>query len=124
MIKQCDICSKQFDTIKYGGTRKYCFECSPAYSHGDNNGRASTITAIRHAIKKQLVNYKGGKCEKCGYDKCIGALQFHHLEPNTKDFEVSARYNGGHLDMQLLYQEVDKCQMLCANCHSEIHFNF
>ena len=123
MIKQCIICNNQFETIRYGEARKYCFDCSPTYSHGSNSGRASTITSIRHAIKRQLVRYKGGKCEKCGYDKCIGALQFHHLDPDIKDFEISAQYNGGHLDMNILYQEADKCQMICANCHSEIHFN-
>ena len=67
----CAICGKKFKTIAYGANRKFCFECSPYYSHNDKSGRAIAITAIRRAIKKQLVKYKGGKCERCGYNKCI-----------------------------------------------------
>ena len=123
MIKECLICHKPFETTKYGEGRKYCFECSPSYQKGDNKGRSIAITAIRHAIKKELVRYKGGRCEICGYDKCVGALQFHHLDPTQKDFTPSEKYNGGKINMEELYSEVDKCQLLCANCHAEKHFN-
>ena len=122
MLKTCKICGKEFETLPQGGGRKYCFECSPSYKKGDNKGRANAITSIRHAIKKQLVNYKGGKCEECGYNKCIGALQFHHLDQSIKDFDISTQYTGGHIDMEKMYNEVDKCQLLCANCHAEKHF--
>ena len=121
MIKKCLICNSEFETVPNGESRKYCFTCSPSYTKNSNQGRASTITAIRHAIKKQLVAYKSGKCEICGYNKSYSALQFHHLDANTKDFELSTQYNGGHLDMQKLYEEADKCQLLCANCHAETH---
>lgn len=122
MKKRCLICGKEFETIKGGTARKYCFECSPTYKHGNNIERGSSITAIRHAIKRQLVKYKGDKCIKCGYNKCIGALQFHHKDRNIKDFDLASQYNGGHLDMEVLYKEVDKCDLLCANCHAEEHF--
>ena len=121
LIKKCEICGKEFIPLLHGTTRKYCFECSPSYN--DNYERAKGITAIRHAIKKQLVNYKGGKCEECGYNKCLGVLQFHHNNQEEKDFELSAQYNGGHLDMKKLYAEADKCTLLCANCHGEKHWN-
>ena len=65
----------------------------------------------------QLVNYKGGKCERCGYDKCVQALQFHHLNPDEKDFAIS----GKSYSFERLKKEVDKCIMVCANCHIEIH---
>lgn len=123
MKKKCIICGKEFETMPKGYARKYCFQCSPSYSKNNNNERAKSITAIRHAIKQQLVRYKGGKCELCGYDKCLGALQFHHLDPNKKDFNPSKEYNRGAPDMDKLKQEIDKCQLLCANCHSEVHFN-
>lgn len=122
MKKKCVICNSEFETLPYGESRKYCFECSPSYKKGDNKERASAITSIRHAIKKQLVKYKGNKCEICGYNKCIGALQFHHLDPSKKDFDLSNKYNGGKLIMEEMYKEVDKCQLLCANCHAEKHF--
>lgn len=117
MKKECLICGKEFETLPRGGNRKYCFECSPS-----STGRAAAITFIRHSIKRELVRYKGDKCEICGYNNCIGALQFHHLDSSQKDFELSVKYNNGNFDMKSLYKEVDKCQLLCANCHAEKHF--
>lgn len=115
-IKKCAICGKSF--IANSFNRKYCYECSPLSSKQD---RAVSITCLRRAIKKQLVKYKGGKCSICGYDKSLNALQFHHLESSDKDFTLSAAYNNGHFDMDKLYKEVDKCILVCANCHAELH---
>lgn len=117
--KTCEICGKTFIPIKYGHGRKYCFECNPVVSDQDN--RAQAITSIRKAVKKQLIKYKGGKCERCGYNKCAEALQFHHLNPQEKDFSISDKLQKGHFQMEDLYKEVDKCSLLCANCHAEIH---
>lgn len=116
MIKICEICGKEFEPIQFGGRRKYCYECSPMTKDG-----TVPKTHIRRAIKKQLVAYKGGKCERCGYNKCIAALQFHHIDETIKDFEISANYNEKH-PMSELKQEVDKCILVCANCHAELHF--
>ena len=118
LSKKCIICGKEFKIKSQGYTRKYCYDCSPSYK---KENRQSNITAIRHAIKKRLIEYKGGKCEKCGYNKCIWALQFHHINPEEKDFDLSEKYNNGIRDMNLLYKEADKCQLLCANCHFEAH---
>ena len=71
----------------------------------------------RKRKKIELVEYKGGCCEKCGYNKSIGALQFHHLDPKEKDFAISAR----SYSLERLKKEVDKCIMVCANCHIETH---
>ena len=71
----------------------------------------------RKRTKIKLVNYKGGKCQCCGYDKCIEALEFHHVDPSKKDFQIS----GCHKSFENLKQEVDKCILVCANCHREIH---
>lgn len=121
MIKICKICGKEFSTKNYGSARKYCFECSPYYKKGDNVGRATAITTLRRAIKKMLVDRKGGKCEICGYDKCISALQFHHKNPKEKDFNISKFCCSNRLDLDKAIEEVDKCTLLCANCHAEEH---
>lgn len=118
--RQCLICGKSFFLKDKGYARKYCYDCSPSQSEVS---RSAVITQIRHSIKKQLVDYKGGKCEKCGYNKCLGALQFHHINPEEKDFEITTKYKEGFYDMQEMYKEVDKCKLLCANCHAEEHFN-
>ncbi len=70
-------------------------------------------------IKKLAVEYKGGKCEKCGYNKYLGALHFHHLNPIEKDINWK-NYGNRKFDKKFK-KEIDKCILLCANCHSEIH---
>lgn len=116
-VKKCEICGKDFIPLTRGTKRKFCFNCSPSYT----SNRGSNITAIRKSIKKQLIEYKGGKCEKCGYNKSLRALEFHHNNPKEKDFEVSNKLSLGNFDMKKYYNEVDKCTLLCANCHAEEH---
>lgn len=65
-----------------------------------------------------LIAYKGGKCERCGYDKSSRALEFHHLNPSEKDFGISKVLTRS---IQSLKEEADKCVLLCSNCHAEIH---
>ena len=64
------------------------------------------------------IEYKGGKCENCGYDNCRKAFEFHHIDPTTKEFTISA----GHTrSWDRMKKEIDKCVLLCANCHREVH---
>lgn len=73
----------------------------------------------RDEIKELSVQYKGGKCQICGYDTCIGALEFHHLDPTKKDFGIGSK--GYTRSWGRVQEELDKCIMVCANCHREIH---
>lgn len=73
----------------------------------------------RIKLKEKLVEYKGGKCEICGYDKCITALEFHHLNPEEKEFGIG---NNDILSFEKNKKEVDKCILVCSNCHREIHY--
>lgn len=70
-------------------------------------------------FKIKCVEYKGGCCEKCGYDKYVGALQFHHLDPKEKGFALSKMKS--HKFDKKIKEELDKCMLVCANCHFEIH---
>ena len=72
----------------------------------------------RRRNKIKLVEYKGGKCEICGYDKCIDALEFHHLDPEEKEYGLS---NGNTSSFEKMKSEADKCILVCANCHRELH---
>ena len=81
--------------------------------------RSNAVQKRRDKTKEILVQYKGGKCEVCGYDKCLGALEFHHLNPEEKDFGIGAK--GYTRSIEKNKQEVDKCILVCANCHREIH---
>jgi predicted HNH restriction endonuclease len=77
------------------------------------------VTLERQRERKQeAINYKGGKCQLCGYDKYKGALEFHHIDPTKKDFALSA---GRLTSLEKLKPELDKCVLLCANCHREVH---
>ena len=70
--------------------------------------------------KKILIDYKGGKCERCGYEKeFLSVYHFHHINPKEKSFNVSSYI--GSIDVENLKLEVDKCQLLCGNCHAEVH---
>ena len=73
----------------------------------------------RKWLKKKAVEYKGGCCSVCGYSKSVSALHFHHLEPNEKDFGLSA--NGVTRSWERVRKELDKCILICANCHAELH---
>lgn len=63
--------------------------------------------------------YKGGKCMICGYNRCLEALDFHHRDPREKDFGLSDK--GITRSWEKTKKEVDKCVLICANCHREIH---
>ena len=72
-------------------------------------------------IKLECLEYKGGKCQKCGYDKCQAALDFHHRNPEEKDFSICKKYGCKNMNDRIK-KELDKCDLLCANCHREEHF--
>lgn len=74
----------------------------------------------RRDIKKQLIEYKGGSCIICGYNKSYRSLHFHHLNPDEKDFTLGHKW--GKLGFnEKIKKELDKCVLVCANCHGEIH---
>ncbi len=79
--------------------------------------KSKQVIYWRKKAKVKLVEYKGGKCEECGYNKCIDALEFHHLNPNEKDFSIA----GKSWSLERLKREADKCILVCSNCHKEIH---
>ena len=73
----------------------------------------------RKKLREMAIEYKSGKCQICGYNKCLQALEFHHLDPKGKDFPLS----GSTKSWDNIKNELDKCILLCANCHREIHAN-
>ena len=73
----------------------------------------------RKTIRKMAIEYKGGKCAICGYEKSINALEFHHFDSGKKDFGISAK--GYIRNWEQVKDELDKCILLCSNCHREVH---
>jgi transposase len=76
----------------------------------------------RQALKRILVEEAGGKCVLCGYSRCYRALEFHHLDPTTKDFPLA--HNGRTRSIAKLRAEASKCVLLCSNCHAEVEAGF
>lgn len=87
----------------------YCKKCNVERSN-----------EYRKQLKLKCVEYKGGKCVLCGYNKCLTALDFHHLDPTQKDFDlcISRRISFS----EEIKKELDKCVLLCSNCHREEHY--
>lgn len=83
-----------------------------------NNYKKQCERALKR--KLELIELKGGECEICGYNNNIAALDFHHINPEDKNFQLDSRHlSNTHIDK--LKQEVDKCILVCATCHREIH---
>ena len=80
--------------------------------------RAEQVAARRRRVKETLVFEAGGRCEICGYDRHIGALQFHHRDPSQKRFGLSRQ--GVTRSLNAAREEAQKCILLCANCHAEV----
>jgi len=73
----------------------------------------------RKKIRQLALEYKGSRCTICGYNKCLKALEFHHLESDKKDFGISSK--GYTRSWEVIKKELNKCVLLCANCHREVH---
>ena len=112
-FRYCNKCCQDLKIIEFykKGNREngssYCKKCT-------NN---QTIDRQRN-LKIKAVNYKGGSCVRCGYDKYYGALEFHHLDPSKKDFNLG---NCRLTSFEKVKAELDKCILVCSNCHREIH---
>ena len=88
-------------------------ECKYCHSQNSKN-KYYRNKQILNTIKSQ------GKCEKCGYDRCLEVLEYHHKEPEFKINGVSKLTT--HYNLQVGLNEIEKCILLCSNCHREFHF--
>jgi hypothetical protein len=119
-------------TKKTQKNRKQCYNCSPLKSKPNNKDHPHEHPKPKHTKehkehkserrrrKEELVKLLGGQCVKCGYHKSPGALSFHHKNPKKKCFDIS---NNGNMmqDWGLVKHEALKCELLCLNCHAELH---
>ena len=105
--RDCLICGQTF-LPKTGAAnqRTCCYDCMP-------DGKQLLRSEFLDLIRK----HRGGKCERCGYNFYLGALEFHHIVPDEKDFTIGDR------DFRLkdCIAETKKCVLICANCHREVH---
>ena len=117
IILKCPCCEKNFE-LPFGEiNRKYCFECVPSGLTKKEQGNR-----IRFLAKMKMVNMLGGKCCLCGFNKYQSALEFHHINEDSKEFNISHRVSSFELNDEIL-KELDKCVLLCSNCHRALHAN-
>jgi len=104
---KCKTCEKEGQEHFYKSQAWYCKNC----------WNVRTAQRSKNNVKILKEEY-GGKCTKCGYNKCMDALQFHHVDPTKKEFSLGlARQK----NLDKLRKEMDKCILVCSNCHIEIH---
>lgn len=96
------------------------------YTKKETRTYSDRAVYLREAVKKRRKKlremareYAGGKCAICGYDKCSRALSFHHIDPKMKSFGIAVK--GLTRSWESIKKEIDKCILLCANCHMELH---
>lgn len=85
------------------------YQCKPCWNRRTYKSAIDKIVEYMHSRG-------GAKCSTCGYDKYIGALEFHHRDPKEKDPTWNRGWN-----IKRLSVELDKCDILCSNCHREVH---
>ena len=114
-MKHCNKCNRNLPENKFGkngnGSRSICKDC-----------QCERIKQGQRETRDYIQSLKT-KCSRCGYDKCVEALDFHHINPKEKD-GVLSRYSRrvfSPATKDLIDREVEKCEVLCANCHREEH---
>jgi DNA-binding CsgD family transcriptional regulator len=126
ILKEVDL-----KTVKRHGPRakpRVCVDCG---EKDEANGKIIWYSRCRacHKIKNkkryrllklQAVNYKGGCCHLCLYNKCPAAIHFHHKDASLKSKEWKLIKNRTFEQQK---SELDKCELVCANCHAELHFD-
>lgn len=106
-IKNCLLCGQEFKPKTAAANQRLCcYDCMP---DGTQLKRGDFLAKLKQS--------RGGKCERCGYNTCLKALEFHHIDPEQKDFTIS----NDHFKLKDAIEESKKCILICANCHRELH---
>ena len=108
---------------------KECLKCGRIYFYTRSNRKGSTATycsrcyatETKSKLKAKAVDYKGGCCVLCGYNRHNVALDFHHLDKSIKTYSISNKIRSR--SWEEIKRELDKCVLLCANCHREVENN-
>ena len=136
-MKECELCRSVIPCkLKIDGKirnlqrRRYCLLCSPFGAHntkklGERGNEAVESKYVRWQRKARkerkgkLIAMLGGKCIRCGYSKCTRSLCFHHILSEKKSFTLSS--HGLLHEWEAVLEEAKKCDLLCSNCHGELH---
>lgn len=121
--KQCNCCKIVKNTKDFYKQQQHSLVTEKVWLHYDSFCKECRLknTSIRNRrVKIECIIYKGGKCADCRIEDKLHPeiYDFHHLNPLEKDFTIASK-NGNSFEK--LKEEVDKCELLCANCHRIRH---
>lgn len=117
----CDYCDNEFSpNSTYAKTRKVCYNCNPYIASHDSSNEYKNRMRELNWNKYLKDNKIEEKCSICGYNKYRGALEWHHINPKEKDKTPASIM---HHQYSKVKKELDKCILVCSNCHREIHHN-
>ena len=145
MIHHCNTCGQKLILGKNwtkASSQYYEYICLDCLKKRAKNWRANNLPHVRSIVqksyyknkeqriekqhqdyeknKKILQQLKSNGCAICGYNKCDASLDFHHTNPKDKKFQISS--SALDLKTERVVNELNKCILLCRNCHGEIHF--
>ena len=113
-ITHCIICNNTLS----GRQTKYCSSICGSKQDQRNTVQAQKTRGMKR--KDMLIKEHGGECISCGYKKNRSALSFHHRDPAKKSFPLDSRHLSNRT-LPVIMEESDKCDLLCLNCHFELH---
>ena len=114
--KNCATCGR----LLKGRQRRFCGRICKNRNTNIRHQNYTSQQARGLRRKLVLVAERGGRCARCGYRKNYAALNWHHMEPALKSFELDLRAMSNRSD-EALRKEAVKCELLCSNCHAETH---
>ena len=127
-MKVCSKCKEnksldEFNKHKYGLTA-WCKICVRERSKKYYNDNRNTLNEKHKQLSKEKRQWfddykKTLKCVKCNEDH-ISCLEFHHIDSTTKDFGISSAVR--YKNKEKLFKEIEKCIVLCSNCHRKLHW--
>jgi len=122
------LCHKHYERNRKFGTptptKEDGFNERPIITTTRKERREQKAKQRRLNLKLRSIAYKGGACILCGYNRCSKALDFHHVDPSQKEFNLSGAYDKYKKTWKELMVELDKCVLLCSNCHKELEAGF
>lgn len=84
----------------------------------EDNYQSEFVKDRRSRLRRHMLYVMGECCQICGYNRCSSALEFHHLDPTTKERNLSKNWP---YSWERFKEELKKCILLCSNCHREVH---
>jgi hypothetical protein len=120
-MRTLNFCSQKCRGEYYTG--KFKGKNSPSWKGGPEKSQIREIKKQREKraeLKRKGIEYFGGKCQNCGYNKCITSLDFHYPDPFKKDEDFNKKCEKS---WEVMKSKIEECLLLCKNCHTELHWN-